>query len=89
MASGIPSIEFNALQYTPEELSSGKRHPHELAKEDSIVLRINHRQMGVGGDNSWGATPHREFMNESGKIYNYSFKIKGIDKSSSPMERKI
>ncbi|WP_195980379.1 glycoside hydrolase family 2 TIM barrel-domain containing protein [Clostridium perfringens] len=86
MASGIPSIEFNALQYTPEELSSGKRHPHELAKEDSIVLRINHRQMGVGGDNSWGATPHREFMNESGKIYNYSFKIKGIDKSSSPME---
>lgn len=86
MASGIPSIEFNALNYTPEELSSGKRHPYELEKEDSVVLRLNYRQMGVGGDNSWGATPHREFMNESGKIYNYSFKLKGIDDSVSPME---
>lgn len=86
MASGIPSIEFNALNYTPEELSSGKRHPHELKKEESVVLRLNYRQMGIGGDNSWGATPHREFMNESGKIYNYSFKLKGIDRNSSPMD---
>ncbi|MGG5461258.1 glycoside hydrolase family 2 TIM barrel-domain containing protein [Clostridium sp. B9] len=86
MASGIPTIEFNALHYTPEELSSGKRHPHELEKEENIVLRLNHRQMGVGGDNSWGAKPHDEFMNESGKTYNYSFKLKGVDKTSSPME---
>jgi beta-galactosidase len=86
MASGLPIIEFNALEYTPEELSSGKRHPHELQKTGNVVLRLNYKQMGVGGDNSWGATPHPEFMMESGKMYNYTFKINGVTKEDSPME---
>lgn len=42
--------------------------------------------MGVGGDTSWGATPHPEFMMESEKMYNYTFKINGITKEDSPME---
>lgn len=86
MASGLPTIEFNALEYTPEELSSGKRHPHELEKAGNVVLRLNYKQMGVGGDTSWGATPHPEFMMESEKMYNYTFKINGITKEDSPME---
>lgn len=86
MASGLPTIEFNALEYTPEELSSGKRHPYELNKTGNVVLRLNYKQMGVGGDNSWGATPHPEFMMESGKMYNYTFKINGVSKEVSPME---
>ena len=36
-------------------------HPYELARSDTITLRVNHRQMGLGGDNSWGALPHPEY----------------------------
>jgi len=33
-------------------------HPFELKKRDYIVLNVDYGQMGVGGDNSWGAMPH-------------------------------
>ena len=90
MVAGSPVIEFNALQYTPWELES-KTHPYELVKNSSIVLRINYHQMGVGGDNSWGARPHPEFTLYSNKVYTYQFRLLPIDASQNPMDlsRKI
>lgn len=69
------NIEFNTLYYTPEELSSGKRHPFELIKNNNVVLRIIGKQMGIGGDNSWGARPHDKYQLKSGQVHSYSFKI--------------
>ena len=57
---GRPLVEVNALFFTPEELER-RAHPYELARSDTITLRVNHRQMGLGGDNSWGALPHPEY----------------------------
>jgi beta-galactosidase len=85
MAVGAPVIEFNALQYTPWELES-KTHPYELTKSSSIVLRLNYHQMGVGGDNSWGAKPHPEFTLYSNKVYTYHFRLMPLTGSSDPME---
>ena len=84
MAAGLPEMEFNALQYTPWELES-KSHPNELVKNNSIVLRLNYRQMGVGGDNSWGAKPHPEFTLYSDKVYTYRFKLSPLNSSQDPM----
>ena len=85
--SGVDNnIEFNALYYTPEELSAGKKHPTDLIKNENIVLRINGKQQGVGGDDSWGATPHDEYQIKSGETHTYSFKLKGITKKDTPME---
>lgn len=78
-------IEFNALHYTPNELSSGKRHPFELNKENNVVLRLIGKQMGVGGDNSWGAKPHDQYQLKSGEVQTYSLKLKGINKKENPM----
>jgi beta-galactosidase len=78
MAVGMPTIEFNALQYTPWELDSkgeDKKHPFDLVKNSSTVLRLNYHQMGLGGDDSWGARPHPEFTLFSNKIYTYQFRI--------------
>ena len=87
LASGVDNtIEFNALHYTPEELSSGKRHPVELVPTENVVLRINGKQQGVGGDDSWGAVPHDQYQIKSGKAHTYSFKLKGITKADNPME---
>ena len=61
IASGDNLIEFSALHYTEEELGS-KEHPYELVKSKDVEVNLNYKQMGVGGDDSWGARPHEEFQ---------------------------
>ncbi|MPQ44031.1 glycoside hydrolase family 2 TIM barrel-domain containing protein [Clostridium tarantellae] len=78
MVSGDPHIEATALHYTEEELSN-KLHPHELEKSDDVVVNVNYRQMGVGGDDSWGSRPHPEFTLNSDKNYTYRMRLKPIN----------
>ncbi|MFB9328209.1 glycoside hydrolase family 2 TIM barrel-domain containing protein [Paenibacillus aurantiacus] len=70
-------LEFNALPYTPLELESHD-HVHLLPAITKTVLRINHKQMGVGGDDSWGAKPHQTYWLEANRAYAYSFRMKLI-----------
>ena len=44
-------IEFNALEYTPEQLTNSL-HSYLLPESDSVIWRLNYKQMGLGGDNS-------------------------------------
>ena len=85
MAVGMPQIEFNALQYTPWELQS-KKHPYELIKNNSIVLRLNYHQMGMGGDDSWGARPHPEFTLYTNQVYTYQFRLLPINSTQQAMD---
>ncbi len=78
-------FEFSALHYTPYELES-KLHPYELVKNDHTILHINYRQMGVGGDNSWGAKPHNEFMIFPDTSYRYSYRIIPVSNGSNDMK---
>ena len=60
MAIGMPLICFSALHYTNEDLtqtSRGTMHPTDLKERDFVFLNLDYKQMGVGGDNSWGARP--------------------------------
>ncbi|WP_202078996.1 glycoside hydrolase family 2 TIM barrel-domain containing protein [Caldalkalibacillus salinus] len=75
---GLPLIEFNALPYTPSELEQYD-HGYELPHSDKVVARINHKQMGVGGDDSWGAPTHPEYTLYADKVYTYAFEIRGIE----------
>jgi beta-galactosidase len=38
------------------------RHQYDMVKRDYITLNIDYGQMGVGGDNSWGAEPHLKYQ---------------------------
>lgn len=67
-------FEFSAIPYTCHEMESA-RHIYELPKAYATVLRINQVQMGVGGDNSWGACPHDEYRIDSSKDRVFKFKI--------------
>jgi beta-galactosidase len=75
--SGSPTVEVNALSYTPFELEEHD-HGYKLPPSDKTVVRINYKQMGVGGDDSWGQKTHPEFTLYANRYYSYSFKIKGI-----------
>jgi beta-galactosidase len=75
--TGAPTVELNALPYTPTELQQAD-HDYKLPVSDKIALRINYKQMGVGGDDSWNARTHPEFTLFANRTYTYSFTIKGI-----------
>jgi beta-galactosidase len=74
---GAPVFELNALPYTPHELEQYD-HQHLLPASDKTAVRINYKQMGVGGDDSWGAKAHPEYILHANRNYAYSFVLKGI-----------
>jgi beta-galactosidase len=86
MACGFPELEFNALRYTPQELE-GKRHPFELVPSSHVILRLNDHQMGVGGDDSWGARPHPEFTLSPDSTYSYRFRLSPFISSETAMDK--
>ncbi|MCU4154540.1 DUF4981 domain-containing protein [Carboxylicivirga sp. A043] len=59
------SFGFSALHYTVSDFTSKERgvlHPFDLPKRDEVYLHLDHKIMGVGGDNSWGAKPHSPYL---------------------------
>ena len=73
--AGLPTVEFNALPYSPSELEAHD-HPYKLPVSDKVVVRVNYKQMGVGGDDSWGARTHPEFTLFANRTYAYAFNSK-------------
>ncbi|MEN8078336.1 glycoside hydrolase family 2 TIM barrel-domain containing protein [Clostridioides difficile] len=71
------NIEFNALPYTPHELENAYHH-YELPPVYHTVIRASLMNIGIGGDDSWGAMPHDEYLIPSNKDMTFNFTIKGI-----------
>ncbi|RAX18908.1 beta-galactosidase [Actinomyces sp. Z5] len=70
--NGSP-IEFSALPWTPFEIENA-RHSFELPASGRTVLRPAVMRRGLGGDDSWGARPHAEYLLPSGRIeHRFSF----------------
>ncbi len=67
---------FNVWPY-PQTMLEGKRHQWELSEADALTVNVDAVQMGVGGDNSWGARPHDAFMPGAG-TYRLLFTVKGL-----------
>lgn len=70
-------MHFSALPYTPHEMENAM-HPYELPEVHYTVIRAAAEQMGVGGDNSWGARTHDEFLLDVSERKEFSFYMKGI-----------
>lgn len=52
---------FSALPYTPHEIENAK-HAFELPQVHYTVVRAALGQMGIAGDDSWGARTHEEYL---------------------------
>ncbi len=66
---------FNAWNH-PLSALEGPKHMYQVARDphaNTICLDVI--QMGVGGDNSWGARPHGEFQPKSGTTYHARFTL--------------
>jgi len=84
MAVGMPFLSVSAWPYTMESLE-GAAHPHELVRSDSITLNLDYKQMGVGGDNSWGARTHPEYSLPP-EPYSYSFLLRPYTPAMGDMQ---
>ena len=69
--------EFSALPWTPHEIENAA-HAEELPAVYRTVLRINAIQMGVGGDDSWGARTHPEYLPDVTNPLDFTFSMKGF-----------
>ena len=68
---------IGAWPYTQADLETAK-HPHELPRRDTVTLSVDLVQLGLGGDNSWGARPHPEYTPASDREYHFAFTIRSL-----------
>ncbi|MEC9437103.1 MAG: glycoside hydrolase family 2 TIM barrel-domain containing protein [Candidatus Neomarinimicrobiota bacterium] len=76
MAVGLPRFDGSVHQYPYEDLDyypGSQRHGKiDITPKDQIDWLIDYKQMGVGGDNSWGARPMKKYTLNPG-VYEHSF----------------
>ena len=90
------TFELNTSNYPLESMDSGDtidnsaprtekthhRHLTDPLPEKMVDLFIDYRMMGVGGDDSWGATAHEPYLIRPGKenAIEYGFSLVPFDK---------
>jgi beta-galactosidase len=80
---GMQPLCVSALNNFPEDFDPGLtkkyRHINDITPRREVVLCVDLAQRGVGGDNSWGAYPHKQYRLEA-KEYSYGFVIRPVAK---------
>ncbi|MFB3903896.1 MAG: glycoside hydrolase family 2 TIM barrel-domain containing protein [Acidobacteriota bacterium] len=69
--TGPVQFEFTARPYSMQDLAAAT-HDYQLPRRDFNEILLDHKQMGVGGDNSWGAQVHDEY---SLRVQPYSYTL--------------
>ncbi|MBP3953050.1 glycoside hydrolase family 2 TIM barrel-domain containing protein [Bacillus suaedae] len=70
-------VECTVSPYTAFELENANHH-YELPNVHYTVLTIAGKQMGVGGDDSWGAPVHDEHLIKADGMIEFKFRISRI-----------
>ncbi len=65
---------FNVWPYAQSALE-GVRHQWEIRESENLTVNIDAAQMGVGGDDSWGAKPHAQHQLMDG-VYRLQFIVR-------------
>ena len=73
-ATGQNLLEVGAYPCLPEAIELA-RHPIDLPIESAVTLNLDHRQMGLGGTNSWGEWPLEAYRIAPQGEYRWSFNL--------------
>ncbi|MBK8490374.1 MAG: hypothetical protein IPL49_05555 [Saprospirales bacterium] len=82
---GLPSVGFSAHYNTVDDFDSGADrtgHTYDIKPRPHIYINLDYKQMGVGGNDSWGSRPLSQYMIPAGD-YEYSFIIRPVNKMQS------
>jgi len=82
------SLDRTAYSEQDDDLSDqpGNRHTTDVRPRDLTSVNIDYKQMGVGGDNSWGARTHPRYRLTE-REYNYSFIISSLSPGDDPVTK--
>ncbi len=61
-----------------------RRHTTDVKPRELTAVNIDYKQMGVGGDNSWGAWTHEQYRLTE-KSYSYSFRMRPLTSEIDPV----
>ncbi|MBN2594763.1 MAG: DUF4981 domain-containing protein [Sedimentisphaerales bacterium] len=73
---GIGPLSVSAWPCSMNDIIEAK-HPYEIPEREFNTVNIDYKQMGVGGDNSWGYRTHEEYTLPA-KEYEYKFIIEPV-----------
>lgn len=98
LVCGMPLVCFSALKNvhddfeSPGNLSqyrkdarSANTHTNDVKPREFVNLNVDYGQMGVGGDDSWGAMIHPQYRLLE-KKYEYSFRIRPISREDDVLK---
>lgn len=71
-------VECGISPYTAFELEN-TRHHYELPPAHHTVITVAGKQMGIGGDDSWGAPVHEEYRIPADQNMQFEFWISSVD----------
>jgi beta-galactosidase len=90
LAVGMPLLDVSAYPFSNEDFDEGPqkrgRHTTDVGKRDFVTLNLDYKQMGVGGDTSWGARTHPEYTLPA-KEYSYRFRLRPFSKTDEEPAR--
>jgi beta-galactosidase len=82
--------DFESRERTARLAGTSKRpvnrHTTDVKPRDLTSVNIDYKQMGVGGDDSWGARTHPEYRLTE-RMYNYSFLIRPLRQGDDAKKR--
>jgi len=89
IAVGNPIISTSVQQFHQEDLEppgidEPQKHINDVLPKNVITWNIDYKQMGVGGDNSWGARTHKKYTLPPNK-YSFNFTLVPFDISEQDM----
>ena len=58
LAVGMPLLSVSAWPYSMADLEKAT-HTNKLPDRDFVTVNLDYKQMGIAGDNSWGARPNK------------------------------
>jgi len=71
------TMEFSALPWSADQLEEAL-HAYEMPRPRYTCVKCLLKQMGVGGDDSWGAPILPEYMLQTGRRMTFAFEMRGI-----------
>ena len=75
-------LSISVSRYTPHELECAA-HAHELPRPRHTVARVALQQLGVGGDDSWGAPVHPEYHLPADTDLQLRFRFRGVSEKET------
>jgi beta-galactosidase len=81
--AGQPRLSVNTLHHSGADMDQAGHH-HQMPARGETYLNLDWKQMGLGGDDSWGALPLEKYRIKAAPLA-YRFRLRPVPASESPM----